>query len=93
MIKSLKKILSDEHGGIDNIIVSLLFVFISVLALLGLSTWNSNNKDNLEMQAIMKVNKLLEENAPASSGNMITDYEEDLIENDTDIEENIIFED
>lgn len=91
MLKFLKKRLSNEQGGMDNIIVALLFIVIAVVGLIGFSTWSIDNKDSLEMQATMQIDKILEENAPAASGSLLDDLDE--YSTDYNIDEEIILDD
>ena len=65
-LKKLKKKLHNEKGAMDKIIVTLLFVIVAVVSIVGVSTWTENRKTEIEAQALAKIEAVLEEHVPAS---------------------------
>lgn len=47
MLDFLKRRLKSEKGAMDSILVTLLLVIIGIGAVVGLSTWMNESKDNL----------------------------------------------
>ena len=50
-----QKIIRNQKGSMDKILVTLLLVIVSVGALAGLSTWALNEKDNVKNTATEKL--------------------------------------
>jgi hypothetical protein len=50
-----QKIIRNQKGSMDKILVTLLLVIVSVGALAGLSTWALSEKDNVKNTATEKL--------------------------------------
>lgn len=55
MIRLLKRKLINQKGAMDRIIVTILLILIGVAALVGLSSWYSEQSDVVKTQASQKI--------------------------------------
>lgn len=57
----LKKSLVCSRGAMDKILVTLLLVIVGIVALVGLETWASNQKKDMQNSSLDQINKVYNE--------------------------------
>lgn len=55
MIRLLKRRLLNQQGAMDRILVTLMLIIIGVGALVGLSSWYTDQSDSVKTQASQKI--------------------------------------
>jgi len=61
MCKKIKKLLFNEKGAIENVLVALFLVIVGVGATIGFNSWITTEKTNLENKSSRNISKVLTE--------------------------------
>lgn len=61
MLSLLKKLIKNDKGAMDRILVTLLFVVIGVASLIGTKTWYDSQKETVQDASNEKIQNVLNE--------------------------------
>ena len=63
MLEFLKRRLKSDKGAMDKILVTLLLVIVGIAAVVGLSTWMTEQSDAITTDAAGTITEIIDNNA------------------------------
>ena len=72
MLDFLKRILKNEKGAMDKILVTLLLVIVGVGAVVGLTTWVDSETQNVKDAASTKIQSVTSDTTSSSTDSTTT---------------------